>query len=138
MERDATRMGQLLVGLPDITVLGIVDEHGGPLAVHVESVGLARECLGCGGGGWVRARADVELVDLPCFGRPTRLVWRKVRLWCPNKICPMLSWTIEDPRIAAPRMLLTDRAGRWVTLQVGKHGRSVSDVASELDCDWLP
>ncbi len=33
-------------------------------------------------------------------------------------------------------MSLTDRAGRWVTLQVGRHGRAVSDVAFELGCDW--
>jgi transposase len=31
---------------------------------------------------------------------------------------------------------LTDRAGRWVTLQVGKHGRTVKEVASDLGCDW--
>jgi transposase len=88
------------------------------------------------GNGWIKDRNDVELVDLPCFGRATRLVWRKVRLWCPNTVCPMNSWTLEDARIAAPRMMLTDRAGRWVTVQVGRHGRTVSEVAGELDCDW--
>jgi hypothetical protein len=31
---------------------------------------------------------------------------------------------------------MTDRAGRWVTLQVGKAGRTVSEVADELGCDW--
>ena len=31
---------------------------------------------------------------------------------------------------------MTDRAGRWVTEQVGRNGRSVSEVARELDCDW--
>ena len=42
----------------------------------------------------------------------------------------------QDPRIAAPRMGLTDRAGRWATEQVGRHGRSVSEVADDLACDW--
>jgi transposase len=135
VESDATRMCELLIGLPDITVLGIVDEPG-PLVVHVESAGLVRACLGCREPGRVRARAKVTLVDLPCFGRPTRLVWHKHRLACHNTVCAMVSWTLEDTRIAAPRMLLTDRAGRWVTEQVGRHGRTVNEVATELACDW--
>ena len=28
------------------------------------------------------------------------------------------------------------RAGRWATYQVGRLGRTVSDVAAELGCDW--
>ena len=31
---------------------------------------------------------------------------------------------------------MTDRAGRWVTEQVGRHGRTVNEVAVELGCDW--
>ncbi len=31
---------------------------------------------------------------------------------------------------------MTDRAGRWVTEQVGRCSRSVSEVARELGCDW--
>jgi transposase len=31
---------------------------------------------------------------------------------------------------------MTDRAGRWVTFQVGRNGRSVAEVARELGCDW--
>lgn len=30
---------------------------------------------------------------------------------------------------------MTDRAGRWATVQVGRLGRAVSDVAAELGCD---
>ena len=33
-------------------------------------------------------------------------------------------------------MALTDRAGRWVTEQVGRWGRTVDEVAVELGCDW--
>ena len=40
------------------------------------------------------------------------------------------------PAIAAPRLVMTDRAGRWVTEQVGRHGRTVNEVAGELGCDW--
>jgi transposase len=31
---------------------------------------------------------------------------------------------------------MTTRAARWATLQVGRHGRSVSEVADDLGCDW--
>ena len=31
---------------------------------------------------------------------------------------------------------MTDRAGRWVTEQVGRRGRPVADLARELGCDW--
>ena len=31
---------------------------------------------------------------------------------------------------------MTDRAGRWVTDQVGRRGRTVNEVARELGCDW--
>ena len=34
------------------------------------------------------------------------------------------------------RALLTSRAARWVTIQVGRHGRPVDEVATELGCGW--
>ena len=48
----------------------------------------------------------------------------------------MGSWTHVDERIAAPKMVMTTRSARWATVQVGRHGRAVSDVAAELGCDW--
>ena len=76
------------------------------------------------------------LVDLPYAGRPSRLSWHKLRICCPDGDCEMGSWTWEDPRIAASRQVMTDRAGRWATWQVGKLGRTVAEVARELGCDW--
>lgn len=78
----------------------------------------------------------VELVVLPCFGHLTRLVWPKHRWRCCEAACPVGSWTIIDPRITWPRAALTDRAGRWATIQVGRVGRSVNKVAVDLGCDW--
>ena len=128
-------MCELLVGLPDVKVLGIDDDHVGPLVVHVESR-RRRGCRGCGLAGLVKDYSQVELVDLPCFGRMTRLVWHKQRSKCRTVTCPVGTWTVTDDRIAAPRMALTDRAGRWATAQVGRGGRTVSDVGRELGCDW--
>lgn len=129
-------MCELLVGLPEVNVLGVADGAGEPLRVHVEKRSERQRCGGCAGPARIKERPEVELVDLPVFGRQTRLVWRKHRLVCPAPACPVGSWTAEDPRIAAPRLALTDRAGRWATEQVGRWGRTVNEVAVELGCDW--
>ena len=136
MEFNPTRMCELLVGLPDVIVTAVEDRPDGPIVVHVEARLERAWCVRCGARAGVKQRPVVELVDLPCFGRPARLAWRKHRLCCREPLCPAGSWTYVDERIAAPSMLLTTRAARWVTVQVGRHGRAVSDVADELDCDW--
>jgi transposase len=133
---DATRMCEVLVGLPDVSVLGVVDVAGEPVEVVIEQRAGRPSCAGCSSPARVKDRREVRLADLACFGRPARLVWRKHRWECPRPSCPVRSWTGEDPRIAAPRMGLTDRAGRWATLQVGRHGRSVAEVARDLAADW--
>jgi transposase len=74
-------MCALLVGLPNVIVLGIDDEDAAALRVHVETVFDRPVCAACGTAVRVKDRPVVELVDLPCFGRPTRLVWHK-RRWC--------------------------------------------------------
>ena len=78
----------------------------------------------------------MTLVDLPVFGRPARLVWSKRRWVCPNPVCAVGVWTERDPQIASTRCALMTRAARWVTMQVGRHGRSVAEVATDLECDW--
>ena len=42
---------------------------------------------------------------------------------------------LDEHRIAAKSCLLTTRAAKWATVQVGG-GRTVSEVAAELACDW--
>lgn len=135
METNATRMCELLVGLPDVNVLAVDDQPGETIVVHIEARRDRTWCRSCGGRARVKDRPWVELVDLPCFGRPARLVWRKHRWHCPEPLCEQGSWTVIDTRIAAPRMALTDRAGRWVTKQVGELGRTVNEIAVELGCD---
>ncbi|MFV0316822.1 MAG: transposase [Microthrixaceae bacterium] len=129
-------MGALLVGLPDVAVLGVVDEAGLPLRVHVETAVAVTGCAGCGTRARVKDRAEVALVDLPAFGRPAVLVWHKRRWRCPDADCATATWTEQAPAIAAKRARVTDRAGRWVTAQVACDGRSVAEVARELGCDW--
>lgn len=136
METNPTRMCELLVGLPEVNVRGVHDEAGAPIEVHVASLLDQGWCRECGARAAIKERTPVELVDLPCFGRSTRLVWHKQRWVCRETACAAGSWTVTDERIAWPRAALTDRAGRWATIQVGRLGRSVNEVAAELGCDW--
>jgi transposase-like protein len=124
------RMCALLVGLPAVEVVGVAEWLW--LEVTVATDGPRPGC-GCGGRVHRHGVREVRLVDLPVFGRSARLVWRKQRWRC--SACGSC-FTDEDPEIASPRCALTTRAARWATLQVGCHGRSVSEVAKDLDCDW--
>ncbi len=135
METNATRMCALLVGLPAIVVIGVDNDDGAPLRVHVETVAEVVGCGGCGTRAWLKDMRPVELVDLAAFGRQAVLVWHKRRWRCPEQSCEVGTWTEQQPGIAAARAGFTDRAGRWMTGQVG-HGRAVSAVAGELGCDW--
>jgi transposase len=129
-------MCELLVGLPDVNILGVDDGVNGFLCIYIESNAERPGCSHCGVLAQMKDRTAVELVDLPCFGRPTRLIWHKCRWKCPEDSCPVGSWTEENERIGAPRMAMSDRAGRWVTEQVGRYARSVNEIALELGCDW--
>ena len=75
------------MGLGDVEVLSVDDEGGGPLRVHVRCRAARPPCGGCGGLLWSDGDRAVVLVDLPAFGRPVRLVWRKRRWRCPRRGC---------------------------------------------------
>ena len=138
MESEPTRMCELLVGLPEVNVLGIDDVAGDPLRVHVEvtvdETGLCRLRSvrpregPTGRSSWsicpCSGRADASgLAQAPVAVSRSRL---SDRTRGPRRTCAS----------AAPRMAMTDRAGRWVTEQVGRCARSVNEVAVELGCDW--
>ena len=136
MITDPTQINLVFVQLADVVVLGVHDVAGEALKVHVELVRTVQGCPTCGVVAHVKDRYLVELVDLPIYGRPTRLIWHKRRLRCVEPACPKVSWSEQDPRIATMNHQMTDRCGRWMTEQVGRCGRPVSDLARELDCDW--
>ena len=137
MECDPTRVCELLVGLGDVEVLGVDDEAGVPLRVHIRRRAPRPACERCGGPLWSDGERSVELVDLPAFGRPARLVWHKRRWRCPDRGCRAGTVTEQDREIAPPREKLTTRAGRWTTRQGGR-GRPLGEVADELGCSWHP
>ena len=134
---DPRLMCELLVGLDEVDVASVEETSDtGPLVVTVRCRTQRPVCGGCGAGVWSKGERPVGLVDLPAFGRPVRLRWRKRRWECPHVGCSVGSFVEQNPQIAPVRGLLTSRAGRWATHQVGRSGRTVSDVATELGCDW--
>jgi hypothetical protein len=77
VESDHTRVGELLVGLSEVKVLGLDDEDDALIVVHVEQRWPRARRARCDAPAWVKDRPVVELVDLPCFWRSNRLVWHK-------------------------------------------------------------
>lgn len=131
---DATRMCALLVGLrSNVRVLKVLPLLRW-LEITIETVTDTPQCPNCGTPA-EQDRDEVRLVDLPAFGRATRLVWRKRRWLCPSAWCRVGSWTEQETRSPRPGRS-SRRAGRWATRQVGRNGRAVTDVAAELECDW--
>lgn len=82
----------LLVGLDGFHVIGVVKTDQG-LRVTVESPPQVMGCPTCGVVVHSRGRREVRLVDVPCFGAPVELVWRK-RTWrCDESSCSAGSFT---------------------------------------------
>ena len=123
----------MLVGLEEVNVRGVGEPLSGGVEVEVRLRTPRPPCPGCGGKVWSKGDQLVELVNLPAFGRPARLGWRKRRWECPSQCCGEGSFTEQDARIAPERALLTTRAGRWATQQVGRLGRLAYHPAG-----WAP
>lgn len=132
---DVTCWPELLVGFDRIEVLN-VDRADGLVVVTFETTDTQMWCRECGGQARVKDRTDVTLVDLPVFGTPSRLVWRKRRWTCPNPECTAPSATETRGDIAPARSVMTTRAGIWATLAVGQEIRPVSRVSAGLGVAW--
>jgi transposase len=131
---DPSEIVQALVGLKDVRVLHY--ERAGPdVELMIEQIPGPLRCPTCAGPAQVKERPVVHYVDLPVYGTPMSLASKKHRMRCPNGRCAKRSWVLTDHRIAAKHCLLTTRAAKWATVQVGT-GRTVKEVAAELACDW--
>jgi transposase len=75
------------------------------------------------------------LHDVPCFGRPVLVRWRK-RLWrCPEPACPVETFSESHP-YAPRRAKLTARAVGWATDALSHDDTTVSALARHLGVDW--
>ncbi len=125
----------VLVGLVGLHVVE-VEEYGGHVRVVVESAAGQEGCRTCGVVAYSHGRREVRLVDVPCFGRPVKLIWRK-RTWrCAEAKCPGRSFTEQHENLAGPRALLTVRACWWAIGQLRREHASVQGLARQLGTTW--
>jgi hypothetical protein len=111
VEIDPTRMCELLVGLPDVEVLGIDSPEPGHLVVVVAAREDRPSCARCGTAAWVKDYREVDLVELPAFDQTVTLRVIRTRWRCPRLRCQIAWWpppaVRRDPRslevFASPR-----------------------------------
>jgi transposase len=132
--RDGSGLAEKLLGLEGFRVLD-VEEHPEELVITIESMVDATGCEACGVQAVAHERRRVPIRDLPCFGRPTRLIWIKRRWRCRDTDCEAKTWTERSFNIDA-QVVLSRRAGAEACRQVGEHARSVAAVAGELAVCW--
>ena len=131
---DATGVAEVMLGLPGFRVLD-AEQQEAELVLVVETIPTLIGCPQCGVVATAHDRMAVAYRDLPAFGRPVRLVWRKRRFRCDEQLCEASTWTETSPLLAS-RCVLTRRAGLECCLQVGANARPVAQLARELGVAW--
>ena len=134
MADDGIGLAEVLLGLEGFRVLEVV-ETAVEVIVTVETTADFTGCRRCGVRAEAQDRRPVHIRDLPCFGRPARLVWIKRRWRCPDIDCDARTWTEHSDHIDA-QAVLTRRAGAEACRQVGAHARPVAQVAREFAVCW--
>ncbi|BBZ41291.1 hypothetical protein MCNS_43540 [Mycobacterium conspicuum] len=83
---EPSQIVEALVGLKDVRVLAY--RRSGPdVELVIEQTVVDRLCPTCGGAGQIKERPTVRYVDLPVYGQPMRLAWRKHRVICRRAGC---------------------------------------------------
>jgi transposase len=131
---DGTGLAEALLGLDGFRVLD-VHEGSDELVVTVETTAAVVGCRACGTRAEAQDRKAIDIRDLACFGRPTRLRWIKRRWRCVDADCQAKTWTERSSHVDA-QAVLTRRAGTEACRQVGEEARAVSVVAAELGVCW--
>lgn len=123
-----------LLGVEGMHILS-VSGTAESLILHVETGQSLIGCPDCGVIAVGHGRRRVSLYDIPCFGRPVRLIWSK-RLWrCPDTGCPKGTFA-EEHQLAGPRAKLTARAVVWATDALERFDTSVAALAHQLGVAW--
>ena len=123
------------MGLKDVVVLHY-ERRGPNVELAIEQLIRQRvRCPSCSELAQVKERPVVTYIDLPVYGTPDAPGLEEAPDALRERRCARASWVLRDHRIAAKNCLLTTRAAKWATEQVGT-GRTVKEVADELGCDW--
>lgn len=131
---DGIGLAEALLGLDGFRVLEVTETEA-EVTIKVETTADFAGCSRCGVRAQSQDRVAVDVRDLPCFGRPARLVWIKRRWRCRGAHCDAKTWTEHSDHVDA-QVVLTQRAGAEACRQVGENARPVSGVADELGVCW--
>lgn len=103
---DGTGLAEAILGLDGFQVLA-VDESAAEVLITIETTPRPVGCRSCGAVAEIHDRLRVDVRDLPCFGRPARLVWLKRRWRCRQQGCRVRTWTEQMPESVPARAVLT-------------------------------
>ena len=122
----------LLLGIPGLAVTRVTEDGDGVTEVHAvthpDLDEQARACPGCGSRGIIKQRPSTTPRDLPWGQRAIRLKWRKRRLTCKNRKCPVKTFTEWLPAVPR-RKRLTARNRAGIGAAVGDDLQSVAAAA---------
>lgn len=131
---DGSGLAEAMLGLPSTRVTG-VSEADGEVVVEIETVEARAWCRRCGVRAESQDRMWVDVRDLECFGRASRLrIWKR-RWRCRQSECSAKTWT-ETCEFLDAQVVLTRRAGAEACRRVGELARPVSQVAGEFAVCW--
>jgi len=110
---DGTGLAEALLGLDGFGVLAVT-ETPAEVVIEIETTAVVVGCPGCGVRAAAQDRMRVDIRDLPCFGRPARLVWRKRRWRCREELCSSRTWTETSEHVSTRAVLTRPSRGRGV------------------------
>jgi len=124
----------VMFGVDGVRVLS-AERDDVKLRLLVETDQTVAGCPQCGVIAAAHGRGVQVLHDTPFGRRPVRVAWRK-RVWrCPERLCPMGTFT-EAHELAEPRCRLTRRAVHWATDALAEDDTTVNALAHRLGVDW--
>ena len=131
---DGSGLAEAMLGFDGVRVID-VSEADGEVTIEVETTELRAWCRRCGCRAESQDRMWVDVRDLECFARPTRLrIWKR-RWRCRESLCSARTWT-EPLEFLDAQVVLTRRTGAEACRRVGELARPVSQVADEFGVCW--
>jgi transposase len=104
------------------------------VVTDIETTAIVVGGRGCDVPAEVQDSMQVEIRDLPCFGRPARLVSHKRRRHCPRSRCARRGLGRGGRARVCPGG--HDQRGVEMCRQVGENARPVSQLADKLGVRW--
>ena len=106
---DGSGLAEAMLGLDGVRITN-VSEADGEVTIEVETTETRAWCSTCGSRAESQDRMWVDVRDLECFGRPTRLrIWKR-RWRCREPLCSARPWT-EPLEFLDAQVVLTRRTG---------------------------